>query len=63
VAWSTAEHLKRESELASTFKQQGLDVYVPDIAAFRAHAQKVYLASDEAKAWPTGLLDKVNAMK
>jgi TRAP-type transport system periplasmic protein len=63
VAWSTAEHLKREAELASTFKQQGLDVYVPDIAAFRAHAQKVYLASDEAKAWPKGLLDRVNAMK
>jgi TRAP-type C4-dicarboxylate transport system substrate-binding protein len=63
VVWSTAEHLKREAELANTFKQQGLDVYVPDIAAFRAHAQKVYLASDEAKTWPKGLLEKVNAMK
>jgi TRAP-type C4-dicarboxylate transport system substrate-binding protein len=63
TAWSTAEHLKRETELANTFKQQGLDVYVPDLAAFRAHAQKVYLASDEAKAWPKGMLDKVNAMK
>jgi TRAP-type C4-dicarboxylate transport system substrate-binding protein len=62
VAWSTAEHLKREAELAEGFKRQGLDVYVPDIAAFRAHAQKVYLASDEAKAWPKGMLDKVNAM-
>lgn len=63
VAWSTAEHLKREAELASGFKQQGLDVYVPDIAAFRAHAQRIYLASDEAKAWPKGMLEKVNAMK
>jgi TRAP-type C4-dicarboxylate transport system substrate-binding protein len=63
VAWSTAEHLKRETELANTFKQQGLEVYAPDIAAFRSHAQKVYLASDEAKAWPKGLLEKVNAMK
>lgn len=63
IAWSAAEHLKREAELASSFKQQGLDVYVPDIAAFRAYAQKVYLASDEAKAWPKGMLDKVNAMK
>jgi len=63
TAWSTAEHLKREAELANSFKQQGLDVYVPDIAAFRANAQKVYLASDEAKAWPKGMLDKVNAMK
>ncbi|HEX6019247.1 MAG TPA: TRAP transporter substrate-binding protein DctP [Burkholderiaceae bacterium] len=63
IAWSAAEHLKREAELASSFKQQGLDVYVPDIAAFRAYAQKVYLASDEAKSWPKGMLDKVNAMK
>ena len=63
VAWSTAEHLKRETELASFFKQQGLEVYVPDLAAFRANAQKVYLASDEAKAWPKGMLDKINAMK
>lgn len=63
VAWSTAEHVKREAELAATFRQQGLDVYVPDIAAFRSHAQKMYLASDEAKAWPKGLLDKINAMK
>jgi hypothetical protein len=38
-------------------------VYAPDVNAFRAYAQKVYLASDEAKSWPPGLLDKINAMK
>ena len=63
VAWSTAEHLKREAELADGFKKQGLDVYAPDVAAFRAHAQKIYLESDEAKAWPKGLLEKINALK
>ncbi len=63
VAWSSAEHLKREAELAEGFRRQGLDVYAPDIASFRAHAQKVYLASEEAKAWPAGLLDKINALK
>jgi TRAP-type transport system periplasmic protein len=63
IAWSTAEHQKREAELVETFRKQGLDVYVPDIAAFRAHAQKMYLASDEAKAWPPGMLDKINAIK
>ncbi len=63
IAWSTAEHLKREKELADGFKNQGLDVYTPNIAAFREHAQKVYLASDEAKQWPAGMLDKINAMK
>ena len=63
INWSAAEHAKRETELAEGFKKQGLDVYTPDIAAFRAHAQKVYLASDEAKAWPKGMLEKINALK
>src|SRR6266508_6431430 len=63
IAWSTAEHLKKEAELAEGFKKQGLDVYTPDVNAFRAYAQKVYLASDEAKAWPPGLLEKINALK
>lgn len=63
IAWSTAEHQKREAELAETFRKQGLDVYVPNIAAFRDHAQKMYLASDEAKTWPAGMLDKINALK
>jgi TRAP-type transport system periplasmic protein len=63
IAWSAAEHLKREAELAEFFKKQNLDVYAPDLNAFRTHAQKIYLASDEAKQWPPGMLDKINAMK
>ncbi len=64
LAWSTAEHLKREVELADTFKKQhGLEIYTPDVNAFRAHAQKIYLASDEAKDWPKGMLEKINALK
>jgi TRAP-type C4-dicarboxylate transport system substrate-binding protein len=64
LKWSTAEHLKREAELANTFKtQHGLEINTPDVAAFRAYAQKVYLASDEAKEWPKGMLDKINALK
>ena len=62
IAWSTAEHLKRETELAEGFRKQGLDVYARDVHAFRAYAQKVYLASDEAKSWPPGLLDKISAL-
>jgi TRAP-type transport system periplasmic protein len=63
LAWSTTEHLKREADLAAEFKKQGLEVYVPDVNAFRAHAQKVYLASDEAKSWTPGILDKITAVK
>jgi len=63
LAWSTGEHLKREAELADSFKKQGLEVYTPDVNAFRAYAQKIYLASDEAKAWAPGVLDKIAAIK
>ena len=61
IEWSTQQHLKRESELADSFKKQGLEIYTPDVKAFRAFAQKKYLASDLAKSWPAGMLDKINA--
>jgi TRAP-type transport system periplasmic protein len=62
LAFSTAEHLKREKELAEGFKKAGLDVYAPDLKAFRSYAQKIYSSSEEAKAWPPGMLEKINAM-
>lgn len=63
IAWSAAEHLKREAELADGFRKQGLEVYAPNVASFREYAQKIYLASDEAKDWPKGMLEKINALK
>jgi tripartite ATP-independent transporter DctP family solute receptor len=62
IEWSTQEHLKKERELAEFFKAQGLEVYTPDVKAFREFAQKKYLASDLAKNWAPGMLDKINAM-
>jgi tripartite ATP-independent transporter DctP family solute receptor len=62
IEWSTQEHLKKERELVDFFKAQKLEVYTPDVRAFRDFAQKKYLASDLAKSWPAGMLDKINAM-
>lgn len=62
IAWSTREHLKAETELIAGFKKAGLDVYAPNVRAFRDHAQKMYLGSDQAKDWPKGMLEKINAM-
>jgi TRAP-type transport system periplasmic protein len=62
IEWSTQEHLRKEAELADFFRKQGLDVYTPDVNAFRDFAQKKYLASDLAKSWPAGMLEKINAM-
>ena len=63
INWSAAEHLKREAELAQSFKAQGLEVYAPDVKAFREYAQKLYLGSEQAKSWPQGMLEKINALK
>lgn len=63
IEWSANEHLKREAELAQFLKTQNLEVYPPDIKAFRDHAQKIYLASDSAKSWPQGMLEKIAALK
>jgi TRAP-type C4-dicarboxylate transport system substrate-binding protein len=62
IAWSTAEHLKQEAELASSFEEKGLKLSTPDVDAFRTHAQKMYLDSDLAKDWPEGMLDRINAL-
>jgi tripartite ATP-independent transporter DctP family solute receptor len=62
IAWSTAQHLKQEAALVAFFRKQGLKVYKPNVAAFRARAQKMYLNSDFAKSWPKGMLERINKM-
>jgi len=62
IAFSTEKHLAREKDLVDLFKGKGLDIYTPDVEAFRKHAQEQYLASDLAKDWPAGMVDKINAL-
>ncbi len=62
IDFSTEKHLAREDELVQFFKEKGLKVYEPDQAAFRKHVQAKYLASDLAKHWPDGMVDKINAL-
>ena len=62
IAWSTEQHLAQEKSLVEEFKKAGLEIYEPDVAAFRSAAQKAYLESDLAKDWPEGVLDKINGL-
>jgi TRAP-type C4-dicarboxylate transport system substrate-binding protein len=62
IDWSTEQHLAREASLVEEFKAKGLKIYTPDVAAFRAYAQKMYLESELAKSWPAGVIDKINAL-
>ena len=56
------KQLALEAELVSFLREKGLQVYEPDLDAFRKHAQEMYLKSDFAKNWPKGLLEKINAL-
>jgi TRAP-type C4-dicarboxylate transport system substrate-binding protein len=62
LAWNTEQHLAREAELVEIFKGEGLDIYTPDLEAFRQHVQEAYLSSDLAKSWPEGMVDRINAL-
>jgi TRAP-type C4-dicarboxylate transport system substrate-binding protein len=62
IDFSQKAHLDREAALVEQFKGAGLNIYEPDIDAFRAHAQQMYLDSDLAKDWPEGVVDRINAL-
>jgi len=54
--------LEKEASLVSFLTEQGLEVYEPDLAAFRDHVQGQYAGSDLAASWPEGVLEKINAL-
>ena len=60
---STRQHIAQEQETAAFFRSQGLEVYEPDVTAFRAEAQRRYLASSQAQSWPAGILERISAVR
>ena len=62
IDMSQGKHIDREAELLKKFTDGGLKIYEPDVAAFRKNAQDMYLASELAKSWEAGVVDKINAL-
>ena len=56
------KQLALERELEQFLRDKGLQVYTPNVDAFRRRVQKAYLESDFSKKWPAGLVDKINAL-
>lgn len=54
--------LELENSLASFISSQGVEIYEPDRDAFRSHVQQQYVGSEFAASWPTGVLDRINAL-
>jgi len=46
------KQLAKEEELVSFLEAQGMDLYVPDLNAFRTHVQQQYVGSELATSWP-----------
>ncbi|WP_348713458.1 sialic acid TRAP transporter substrate-binding protein SiaP [Acidovorax soli] len=63
AAYNNDNRIKEEGQLVEFFKKEGLQVITPDVDAFRKSVQATYQASDYAKVWPKGLLDRINATK
>ena len=63
ITQSTQRHLAQEQEMVEFFRAQGLEVYAPNLDAFRAEAQRRYLASPLSQSWPAGILDRINAIR
>jgi TRAP-type C4-dicarboxylate transport system substrate-binding protein len=59
---TTAKFNAQEKDVIEYFKKEGKKVYEPDLAAFRASAQKKYLDKYGAD-WPKGALERINAIK
>jgi TRAP-type transport system periplasmic protein len=53
---------KEERELVDFFKKEGLDVYTPDVAAFRSHVLDVYAKSKYAKDWVPGMFERIGKL-
>ena len=63
AAYNNENRLKEEAAIVDFFKAQGLTVTTPDVEAFRKSVQAAYAASDIAKSWPKGLLERINATR
>ena len=54
--------LQKEVDLVTFLEEQGMEIYEPDVAAFREAVQSAYLSSEFAETWPEGVLDQINAL-
>lgn len=61
--YNNTQRIADERQLLDFFRSQGLAVTTPDVAAFRQAVQAAYQQSDYAKAWPPGLLARINATR
>ncbi len=62
AAWGRLRQLDLENSLADRIRSEGVEIYTPDLEAFRTHVQAQYVGSEFAESWPEGVLERINAL-
>ena len=62
AAYGRLKQLDKENNLADFIRSQGVEIYTPDLEAFRNNVQSQYVGSEFAATWPKGVLEKINAL-
>ena len=62
AAYGRLKQLDKENNLADFIRSNGVEIYTPDLEAFRTHVQGQYVGSEAAASWPDGVLEKINAL-
>jgi len=62
AAYGRLKQLDKENNLADFIRSQGVEIYTPDLEAFRTHVQAQYVGSEAAASWPKGLLERINEL-
>ena len=62
AAYGRLKQLDKENNLADFIRSNGVEIYTPDLDAFRSHVQAQYAGSEVAATWPDGVLDQINAL-
>jgi tripartite ATP-independent transporter DctP family solute receptor len=61
--WNDEQRLNDEKTIIDGLAGRGLTVSRPDLATFRANADKVYAGADAAKPWDRKMMDEVMAVR
>ena len=62
AAYGRLKQLEKENNLADFIGSECVEIYTPDLEAFRTHVQAQYVDSEFAASWPEGVLEQINAL-
>ena len=62
IAYNDTNRIAEERSIVDFLKGQGLDVYSPDVQAFRQHVLNAYLNDPISKDWPPGIIQQLDAI-